>query len=45
MTDYCYQRKTRIKEEDDIDPFTLDEQWLILAKCTPEMANQIKFPF
>lgn len=45
MIDYCYQRKTQIKEEDDIDPFTIEEQRSILAKCSPEMANQIKFSF
>ena len=45
MTDFCYQRKAQIKEEEDIDPFTIEEQQSILAKCTQDMANQIKFSF
>lgn len=45
MTDYCYQRKVQVKEEEDIDPFTIEEQHSILAKCSKSMANQIKFAF
>lgn len=45
MTDYCYQKKEAPKLEDDIDPFTPEEQAAILAKCVPEMRNQVMFSF
>lgn len=43
MKGYCYQKKEPPKDEDDIDPFTPDEQAAILAKCPPEFANQVAF--
>jgi len=43
MKGYCYQKKEPPKDEDDIDPFTPDEQAAILARCPPEFANQVTF--
>lgn len=45
MIDYCYQKKARVKDEDDVDPFTIEEQQIIIGKCEFDMANQIKFAF
>lgn len=42
---WTYTRQEKPKVEDDIDPFTPDEQDAILAKCEPMMANQIRFAF
>lgn len=43
MLNWRYQRQQAPKEDDDVDPFTPDEQAAILAKCEPAMANQIRF--
>lgn len=45
MTNYCYQRKARVKEVDDIDPFTLAEQTSILAIADPQLRHQLQFAF
>ncbi|NLY34816.1 MAG: site-specific integrase [Alcaligenaceae bacterium] len=43
MNDFCYQKKDKPKEFDDIDPFTPDEQLSILEACPPELAPQFQF--
>lgn len=45
MANYCYQRKARVKDSDDIDPFTLAEQASILAVADPLLRHQIQFSF
>lgn len=42
MASYCYQKRADPREEDDIDPFTPDEQEAILRCCEPAMANQVR---
>jgi integrase len=42
---WSYSRPDAPKAEDDIDPFTEDEQQAILRICEPMMANQVRFCF
>lgn len=42
---WSYQRPDAPKTEDDVDPFTADEQAAILAATDPLMANHIQFAF
>ncbi len=38
-----YVRQQSVKEDDDIDPFTPEEQAAIIAACPPGLAEQIQF--
>lgn len=43
MLDWCYQNKAQVKEDDDVDPFSKEEQALILDACDPAMRVQAQF--
>lgn len=45
MANYCYQRKAKVKDSDDIDPFTPAEQASILSIADPQLRHQIQFSF
>ncbi|OZI20529.1 site-specific integrase [Bordetella genomosp. 9] len=42
---WSYARPDAPKADDDIDPFSQDEQRAILRVCEPMMANQVQFAF
>ncbi|WP_199748599.1 site-specific integrase [Candidimonas sp. SYP-B2681] len=42
---WSYKIKEAPRLENDIDPFSREEQIAILAKCSPSMANQVQFSF
>jgi len=42
---WTYSRQGAPKEDDDVDPFTAEEQGIIIKSCEPMMANQIQFEF
>ncbi|WKU18758.1 tyrosine-type recombinase/integrase [Advenella alkanexedens] len=45
MANFCYQKKDKPKEYDDIDPFTQEEQQAIFAACDQSVAVQFQFLF
>ncbi|WP_226383188.1 MULTISPECIES: site-specific integrase [Burkholderia] len=42
---WTYRKKEAPKEEDDVDPFTADEQREIVAAMPPQAANMFRFAF
>jgi len=42
---WCYSRKEEVRERDEIDPFTKDEQAVILASLEGQGRNLIQFAF
>lgn len=42
LAQWCYQKSEAPQSRDLVDPFSPEEQQLILSKCTPQMANQIQ---
>lgn len=45
LSKWTYRRKEAPKDEDDIDPFTIEEQKAILAALTDQVRNLIQFAF
>lgn len=45
LHDWTYARQEEPKEEDEIDPFTAEEQAAIIAAMPEQMANMVQFAF
>lgn len=45
LAGWNYRNRETLKEDDDIDPFTTDEQAAILAALSPDRRPQIQFSF
>lgn len=43
LAGWCYSKKEEVKKDDDVDPFTKEEQTAILASATGQARNFIQF--